>query len=192
MYPWLTEDTWIISDTHFFHKRIMELADRPLNHMNLMLTNWNTVIGCDDEVLHLGDVSLGKPDQMRDIAPLLTGNVHVIKGNHDSRRKLRNYMGFDALDLEEIKHNGLLYRFITKRFDDLILIFSHKPIPLKILPGGYHKNVYNIHGHIHNNQAPDFYLDDGRYINMCVEMWSYMPTKLGKILSQIKEKRNER
>ncbi len=60
----IDEDTLIISDTHFYHKNILEFEpcrSAPMkidgfdDHEEWMIENWNNVVQPDDVVLHLGD-----------------------------------------------------------------------------------------------------------------------------------------
>lgn len=75
------------SDTHFGHARIIELCDRPfknVDHMNDEIVNrWNSVVGPDDVVYHLGDVALGPIDQSLAQVGRLNGHKILINGNHD-------------------------------------------------------------------------------------------------------------
>lgn len=166
---WLNEDTWIIADTHFFHRNIIKYGNRPLNHLDLMIYNWNILVQPEDNILHLGDVFLGKKDQLIDIAPLLRGNKYLVNGNHDSRKKLHKLMGFTYFDRDKP---------LFKKFGKYLLIFSHVPI-YKIK----HPLTYNLHGHIHQNKSPS-----ENHINMCVEVRGYSPWRLGNILKEIEEK----
>ncbi len=166
---WLTEDTWIIADTHFFHVNIQKYANRPANHMELMISAWNQLVQPDDNILHLGDVFLGKREQIEEIAPLLRGNKFLIKGNHDSRKKLHKLLGFTCFEEDEL---------LFKRFGKFLLIFSHVPIH-KIK----HPLTYNIHGHIHQRNSPT-----ENHVNMCVEVREYRPWRLGSILQEIEER----
>ena len=52
------QDVFLISDTHFNHKKIGEYCDRPDSWQKLIIDNWNSVVKKDDIVLHLGDFAL--------------------------------------------------------------------------------------------------------------------------------------
>jgi hypothetical protein len=56
----ITLDTWIISDTHFFHENIGKYCSRPENWQELIIKNWNDLVSPEETVLHLGDFALGK------------------------------------------------------------------------------------------------------------------------------------
>jgi calcineurin-like phosphoesterase family protein len=77
------------ADTHFFHKRIVEFARKSfatVEEMNeTILLNWNRVVGPDDEVYHLGDVSFGNRTVTRDILYKLHGRIYLVQGNHDMK-----------------------------------------------------------------------------------------------------------
>ena len=169
---WLTEDTWIIADTHFLHKNIIEYADRPIEHLELMLINWSEMIAPEDTVLHLGDVALGHKRDIALLKEFLPGIKYLQNGNHDSRKKLRKLMGFTTF-----KRDQMLF----KKFGKYLLIFSHVPL-FKIK----HPFTYNLHGHIHNLKSRT-----DNHINMCVEVRGYAPWRLGSILEEIEEKNNE-
>jgi calcineurin-like phosphoesterase family protein len=62
----ITEDTWIISDTHFGHRNILDFEPCRLTQMRIdgynadehdqwMIDTWNATVKPDDVVLHLGD-----------------------------------------------------------------------------------------------------------------------------------------
>jgi len=48
---WVTYDTWIISDTHFGHRNIVEYQDRPENHDEIMIRRWAASVGEDDVLM---------------------------------------------------------------------------------------------------------------------------------------------
>ena len=56
------DKVFFTSDTHFNHTNIIQYCQRPFkstDEMNeAMIDNWNSVVGEDDTVFHLGDFSL--------------------------------------------------------------------------------------------------------------------------------------
>ena len=79
----ITLDTWIISDTHFFHENIGRYCNRPENWQELIISNWNNLISPEDTVLHLGDFALGKKSNFELLTDTLNGRLFLIQGNHD-------------------------------------------------------------------------------------------------------------
>ena len=75
------------SDTHFFHKNIIRLSNRPFADVKEMhdtiVNNWNRVVLPEDEVYHIGDFSFGSRKQTHEILDRLMGKVHLVYGNHD-------------------------------------------------------------------------------------------------------------
>lgn len=48
-----------------------------------LIKSWNDVVGEEDEVYHLGDVSLTNPDKTHEILQRLNGKIYLITGNHE-------------------------------------------------------------------------------------------------------------
>lgn len=101
-------NTFFTSDTHFGHERIISLSDRPfrdVQHMNEMLIhNWNSVVGPTDHVYHLGDVALGTFEESMKCVGRLNGIKHLVVGNHD-----RLFLDPEVKNLE--KHQRYTERF---------------------------------------------------------------------------------
>jgi calcineurin-like phosphoesterase family protein len=89
------------SDSHFLHGKIMKYCNRPfasaeemesekfkpesIKAMNEeLIRQWNAVVSDEDEVYHLGDVSMGTPSRTLEILYRLNGKIHLIKGNHEA------------------------------------------------------------------------------------------------------------
>lgn len=74
------------SDTHFNHANILRFCDRPWNtieeHDQALIDNWNSVVGPDDTVFHLGDFCFGGYPKWKAIREQLNGHIILIKGNH--------------------------------------------------------------------------------------------------------------
>lgn len=75
------------SDTHFGHKNILDFCHRPFScieeHDEVLIANWNSVVGPDDTVFHLGDFAFGGYPFWEKIVKQLNGHIILIKGNHE-------------------------------------------------------------------------------------------------------------
>ncbi|MBP2235232.1 calcineurin-like phosphoesterase family protein [Sinorhizobium kostiense] len=83
-----------IADTHFCHERILGMQPRPFStiseHDEAIIERWNSVVGDEDIIYHLGDVAfqLNKhADRIREIFSRLKGRKYLIIGNHDVTAK---------------------------------------------------------------------------------------------------------
>lgn len=165
----LTLDTWIISDTHFGHKNIVKYCDRPEDHNDIMENNWWRLVGEDDDILHLGDLTVwyGKKEIVHwmQIAGSLPGNKYMIRGNHDP-----------LIDSDYLKYGYTIVPTFVQEVEGQRILFSHYPDK----PRTKQWSV-NIHGHIHNLPTPRA-AGGKRYINVSIEMMDYRPWRLGDIL----------
>ena len=68
---------YFISDTHFYHEKIIEYENRPFKDVeemnNTLIDNWNKRIEPKDEVYILGDFSFGNKKQTLDLLDKLNG-----------------------------------------------------------------------------------------------------------------------
>lgn len=168
---------WVISDTHFNHANILKFTDeggypvRPgfkdVKDMNeVMIRNWNERISEEDIVYHLGDVFFGNDEEANMILTRLAGKKRLIIGNHD-----------------EIKSPVLNKHFkkmmLWRLFKDEDILLAHVPIHQSEI----RKVKYNVHGHIHQNDAPT-----KDHINICVEKTGYAPVLLTDIVRKYAKK----
>jgi calcineurin-like phosphoesterase family protein len=81
--------TFIVADTHFRHENIIKYSGRPFKTVEemdeQMIKRWNSRVGKDDLVIHLGDFALGNKEEVSEIRNKLNGNIILLKGNHDHR-----------------------------------------------------------------------------------------------------------
>lgn len=158
--------TWLVSDTHFDHARIIEYANRPFENVEVMnetmVSRWNQVVGENDRVYHLGDVTLRR----RGLIWLtrLNGRKVLIKGNHDIF-PLKDY----ALYFEDVRAYKVLGGDI---------LCSHVPVHVS----QFKRFRANIHGHTHQ------YCLGWPYVNISVEHTDYAPVNVDVILQTIAKK----
>ena len=92
---------FMISDTHFGDERILRYENRPFSSVEEMdkaiSENWNQVVGEEDMVFHLGDVSSYDPERNKEILSSLHGKKILVMGHHDQNYTSRQWeeMGFD-------------------------------------------------------------------------------------------------
>lgn len=162
--------TFLIADTHFGHGNILHflrndgkvLRDFPdiQTHDEILIHNWNSVVGVNDKVYHLGDVGFKSFSALSRTLSRLNGTKVLIKGNHDGF-KLSQY----AQHFKDIRGSHVLDKYLL----------THIPIH----PESLHRWKANLHGHVHSNS-----LEDKRYINVSVEMINYTPIDFEQIRSR--------
>jgi calcineurin-like phosphoesterase family protein len=125
----------------------------------LIVKNWNNTISKRDAVFLLGDITMEK--NQYEILWRLNGMIHVVLGNHDERRHVREMLNYvhSVSGIIDYKKKAIL---------------THCPVHPSQLEFRY---PYNIHGHVHENS-----IDDPRYINVCAEMIDYTPVEFSKLI----------
>lgn len=107
---------WFTSDTHYYHKNIIEYSKRPfssVDEMNeRMIENHNDTVRPGDTVYFLGDFCFADDNKARAVLMRLNGNKNLILGNHDKniRRKRNSFLGprlFTSIqDYQELNVDG--------------------------------------------------------------------------------------
>lgn len=139
-------DLWFISDTHFNHSSILQLCNRPFNtieeHDQKLIDNWNSVVGPNDTVFHLGDFCFGGAPKWREIRDQLNGHIILILGNHDIRNMTQGIVN--------------MFDYITQQMrieiDGRVVYLNHFPFLTFAHwnPDVYHNNIfYALSGHTH-------------------------------------------
>lgn len=123
---------WLITDTHFDHDNIGVYCDRPDGWMKKIIDNWKRLVQPEDIVIHLGDVQVGRRQNLCEIIKDLPGHKVLVLGNHDKKSP-----SWYASNGFEIAVTAMVYKGVT---------LTHKPS--EVLFTG---TDINIHGHVHNN-----------------------------------------
>ena len=130
------DKTWLTTDTHFNHKKMVEYCNRPENFDHLIWEGLKIIEG-GDILIHLGDFCIGNDFENHIHLGALLPDVKkiLIRGNHD-RKTNKWYMD-----------NG--WDFVCENFQDTyfgkIILFSHRPSK------DCGQFDINIHGHFHNH-----------------------------------------
>lgn len=141
------ENIWFVSDTHFFHDRIQEFCPNTREGKDAeemtwtMVERWNYLIKPMDRVYHLGDFSFKGKVKVEEVASALSGQIHLILGNHDKiiekNKELHKYFA-------SVNYNKHL-KVGEDRF-----ILSHFPMAEW---WDCHKGTIHCHGHVHGGTA---------------------------------------
>jgi calcineurin-like phosphoesterase family protein len=175
---------YVVADTHFFHRNIIEYARRPADHDSIMLERWRSTVGHGDVVLHLGDLfhwrGTGPQRFSAEIAPKLTGTKYLLLGNHD-----KEAIDYAGLGFEVIKPFAFEYLGYE-------ISFSHWPMRPGEMPAG--EKRLRVHGHIHNRgyrspEKPSELWSPLGGVNVSVEVIDYTPRLVTEVLAPEVERR---
>ncbi len=204
----ITEDTFIISDTHFGD------YDSIANGFDKYLVDaWNKTVSENDIVLHLGDFTSDGPvgileEKIKKYGKILNGRIFLIRGNHDTAQaEVYKNAGIEIID--EFKNPWCSAVFGTVK--SVKILFSHYPVkdmysilnPFKYYAQDYGYDDYpdenpfkfsieqlweifvknkfdiNIHGHIHNKTSLFENL-----INVSPDNIGYAPVRIRELLPE--------
>lgn len=196
--------TFWTADTHHNHRNILvhcpargERWSCVAEMDEALVANWNSVVGPEDTVYHLGDVAMGKIVESLTVIPRLNGRKLLVPGNHDrvhshnrkgieEARVLYTEAGFEILD-EQVQ--ATIHDEVTGR--DTRVLMCHFPYA-----GDHtaherypeHRPVYRgqwlLHGHIHQH---GFVNRARKSINVGVDVpaWNFTPVSEQQIADVI-------
>ncbi|WP_084205698.1 metallophosphoesterase family protein [Thiomicrorhabdus chilensis] len=206
----VSEETWIVSDTHFKHANINRHEPVRLEEMQkagfddpdeFLVSNWNSVVKEGELVIHLGDFSSKKG---LDILNRLNGRIILLLGNHDIPmiNKLKQFaqdypeklyivIGVDGSDLHcKAEWASALIR----EFSGKIIMFSHYPLitddeymrgkaldTKQAMEEVYRREQCNLNIHGHVH-SKDEHTDKSREINVSVERIDFKPRRLCNVI----------
>lgn len=177
------------SDTHFNHANIIKYCNRPfvsVNEMNeQLINNWNSVVGNDDVVYHLGDIGFfnsNTPEQytLKSIIQKLNGRIYLIMGNHD--------------DWNLINKNAKLFAGITNAghvyINNIKVYLNHFPY---LCFDGSNRGAIQMFGHVHSGPGQEGgfdierlqYLYKNNQYDVGVDNNNYKPVEFNEILQKL-------
>ena len=159
------DKVFFTADTHYFHKNINRIMNRPFKDMDEMIDTmirlWNVVVPRDGIVFHLGDVSFGKADETLGVIGQLNGNIHLIRGNHDKDMKGAVKSMFlsinDYLEIKVAEAGGTTQGISLMHYAMRVWNKSHY-------------GTWQLHGHSHGSMQPI-----GKQLDVGVDCCDYKP-----------------
>lgn len=178
---------WLISDTHFAHKKLEAWGGREGDWQERLLKGIASIPN-EDVLVHLGDICIGSDEEVHKmlfgpVMPRMLSSFPgvmgfkkaiLVRGNHDNK-SANWYMehGWDFV-CDQI---GL-------EFHGVDLLLSHRPMP----PDTWWR--YNIHGHTHGNlhRAEEYaaFYDPTFHIDISPEVVGYLPLRLDTLMKKYK------
>jgi calcineurin-like phosphoesterase family protein len=165
-------------------------------HDETIIDNWNSVVSPADTVIHCGDLTLKKPEFVRDLVMRLNGAIHFIWGNHDvgspthrEGYKFQNYYtDLWGLNLDTAQ------AFMRKKLDGRQVLISHYPY------SGDHPELDDrytqyrlrneglplIHGHTHVKEKIS-YGTMTLQIHVGLDAWDMKPIDQEQIIEILRE-----
>lgn len=160
---------WFTSDSHFGHKRIIELAKRPFSSVeemdDKMVALWNNYVSKSDIVYHLGDFAFAEHTLY---LQRLNGQKHLIKGNHDHSNRVKNAVGWQSV-------NDIVYLSIMAIQNEVNIQIVLCHYAMRVWKNSGHGSLH-FYGHSHGNLP-----GDAQSLDVGVDCWSYQPINLDMI-----------
>lgn len=156
------------SDSHFGHANVIKYCNRPFSDVDemdeILIKNWNSVVGPQDTVYHLGDFCMGgrKPQEY---LCQLNGKMFLIPGNHD---KVTRFVG------QYTKHGevNILPELVRVSLNGQYMTLCH--YAMRVWDKS-HYGAWNLHGHSHGALSPqgmqhDVGVDVNNYAPISIEL----------------------
>jgi calcineurin-like phosphoesterase family protein len=170
----------VTSDLHFFHKNIIKHCPdtrlfESVDEMNVELVNhWNSTIGVNDVVFHVGDFSFGNEEHTQALLAQLNGTIIFIYGNHD--KILRK--------ISKVPSTNQFFDYLEIMFNGTKVCMGHYPMHVWNQSG---RGSVMLYGHTHGSfEAPGRTMDIGydangrilklqKAVDMCEQRDIYTP-----------------
>jgi calcineurin-like phosphoesterase family protein len=152
----LNKKRWFTSDLHFGDSRLnlysRDIVATTSDEIDeLIIKNYNEVVGPDDIVYFLGDI-IFDPAKL-DIVSRLTGYKILIKGNYD-----------------ENINDDLLKKYFDEVYDTLVIKINDADVFLNHYPTKCVDDMFNITGHIHA-----LWRVQRNALNVGTDAWHFFP-----------------
>ncbi len=137
--------TWITSDIHFSHRRIMDYcpASRAFSSVEAMdeaiVDRWNSLVSEGDLTYILGDVAFCSAKKATEFLKRLNGDKVLILGNHDKSLN-------KSADFKQCFKS--IHEYLEIEVEGTKVVLFHYPI---YSWNGMYRGSLCLHGHTHGN-----------------------------------------
>ncbi len=159
---------WFTSDIHLGHTNIIKYCSRPFKSIGemdeVLINNWNSVVGQNDKVYFLGDFCWGEPDKYLN---RLNGSISFILGSHDKKIRLCKKI----TEINDIK---------TINIEDNIIVMCHYCMRTW---SRSHYNTIHLFGHSHGKLEAV-----GKSMDVGVDSTNFYPISLEDVIKYMKNR----
>ena len=188
----MAEKIYLTSDWHFNHDREFIWKVRGFSSVQEMnetiIQRHNALVRPDDDVYVLGDSALGGGDEWilatnKILIERLNGRLHIIRGNHDTDRRVamyescKNVVG-PVLYADMLHYKG--YHFYLSHFPTLTCNLEKESLK---------QCTCNLFGHTH--QTTNFHFDMPYLYHVGVDSHNCYPISLDDIIQEMNNKVQE-
>lgn len=174
---------WFTSDTHFGHTNIIRFCNRPFANVSAMnnglIEMWNSQVGPNDRVIHLGDLYWGSDrSAWLAVRRRLNGHLALVPGNHDPVDDLLACGAVDELLPPICEVFYTCKRTKSKRY----FVLCHYPMAewQRAQSGAIH-----LHGHTHGNAPLGHPTPKGlRRLDVGVDPMNFLPQSPQSIMDR--------
>lgn len=182
---------FVTSDTHFGHDREFVWGLRGFSsieeHDAAIIANWNSVVGPDDVVYHLGDVMLKDNEHGMNCLRQLNGTIYIVPGNHDTSTRLKLYDTLENVHVLTSNVNELKIGAIYLKYNKYNFYLSHHPTMTSNLEKAPYLGLHliNLYGHTH--QQKSFYNDIPYMFHVGMDSNNCTPVLLDDAIQMMKD-----
>ncbi len=145
-----------------------------------MIQRWNSVVTDEDTVYCLGDFIMGAPETVPAILKALNGHIILVRGNHDTKRKVAIYEQYP----EKIEVRDIAYL----SYGGLYFVMCHFPMTdegfLDMVVQD-NSEVVVVHGHTHDKDP--FFTEKNHVFNVSADVTNFMPVSIGILHAKVKK-----
>lgn len=169
---------WFTSDLHFGHENILKYEETrgfsTIEKMNEKLVeNWNSVVKDEDIIYILGDFFMGSIDLIDKILPRLKGEKVLIRGNHDSNKRV-----------EKFKSYGIeVYDMYNLKYDKKLFVLCH--YPMREWLNKEHGSIH-LYGHVHGSEHRNGFLNEKNSYHVGVDTNNLMPISIEEVINNVR------
>ena len=118
---------YLTSDWHFCHDQPFIYEPRGFKNIDEMneaiIAKHNSIVSPEDDVIVLGDLMLNDTEKGIECVNRLNGNLHIVYGNHDTPKRIQEYINL-KLDLGYYREFNAASKFLIKPFPGSFRVFT--------------------------------------------------------------------